>query len=77
LQPHPHTVHAGTGFAEKVQRLVVNSYDSARTILVQNLHILHKVAQALLEKETLDGIEFERIVSTMNPVYPAPTSNVA
>ena len=62
---------------EEVQRLVVSSYDSARTILVQNLHILHKVAQALLEKETLDGIEFERIVSQMNPVYPAPTSNVA
>ncbi len=62
---------------EEVQRLLASSYDSARTILVQNLHILHKVAQALLEKETLDGTEFERLVSQMNPVYPEPHSNVA
>jgi cell division protease FtsH len=62
---------------QEVRRVVTFSYESARTILVQNLHILHKVAQALLEKETLDGVEFERIVANMNPVLPEPTSNVA
>ena len=62
---------------EEVRKLVLTSYESARAILVQNLHILHKVAQVLLEKETLDGPEFERIVSAMNPIYPEPTSNVA
>jgi cell division protease FtsH len=62
---------------DEVQRLVGHGYENARSILVQNLHILHKVAQVLLEKETLDGTEFERIVAQMNPVYPEPTSNVA
>ncbi len=62
---------------DEVRRLVASGYDNARTILVQNLHILHKVAQVLLEKETIDGPEFERIVAQMNPIYPEPTSNVA
>jgi cell division protease FtsH len=62
---------------DEVRRLVASGYDNARSILVQNLHILHKVAQVLLEKETIDGQEFERIVGQMNPIYPEPTSNVA
>jgi len=62
---------------DEVRRLVATGYDNARTILVQNLHILHKVAQVLLEKETVDGPEFERIVGQMNPIYPEPASNVA
>ncbi|MCP4804892.1 MAG: hypothetical protein GY884_06050, partial [Proteobacteria bacterium] len=40
-------------------------------ILLTNIHILHKVAQVLLEKETLDGSEFSAIVSEMDPVLPA------
>ncbi len=62
---------------EEVRRLLASSYDIARAILIQNLHILHGVAQALLERETLDGIEFERIVSELNPVFPEALSSVA
>ncbi|MFN7142918.1 MAG: ATP-dependent zinc metalloprotease FtsH [Myxococcota bacterium] len=62
---------------EEVRKIVSNGYETARVVLMQNMHILHKVAQVLLEKETIDGQEFERLVSTMNPIYPEPTSNVA
>ncbi|MES2637925.1 MAG: ATP-dependent zinc metalloprotease FtsH [Myxococcota bacterium] len=62
---------------EEVKKFVGYGYENARTILVQNLHILHKVAQSLIEKESLDAGEFERLVAQMNPVYPEPTSNVA
>ncbi|MFZ5480338.1 MAG: ATP-dependent zinc metalloprotease FtsH [Myxococcota bacterium] len=61
----------------EVTRLVQQGYDRARNILVQNLHILHKIAQVLLEKETIDGTEFERIVSGLNPVFPEPDASVA
>jgi cell division protease FtsH len=62
---------------EEVRRIVTQGHELARTVLAQNQHILHKVAQVLLEKETLDGPEFERLVVQMNPIYPAPTTNVA
>ncbi len=53
---------------EEVRRLLSEGYQTARTLLSDNVHILHKVAQALLERETLDGPEFERIVDGLNPV---------
>ena len=42
----------------------------ARKLLLANIHILHGVAQALLEKETIDGTEFRDLVDSMNPVVP-------
>ncbi len=62
---------------EEVRRLVQDAYDTARGILARNDHVLHKVAQALLERETIDGTEFERIVSSLDPVFPETTTHVA
>jgi len=55
---------------EEVRGLVTEGYSWAKSILVTNIHILHKVAQLLLEKETVDGEEFNRIVNSMDPVLP-------
>ncbi len=56
---------------EEVRRLLSEGYAQARQILLQNLHILHTVAQALLERETMDGAAFDRLVDGLNPVFPA------
>jgi cell division protease FtsH len=61
----------------EVRRLVGDGYELARNVLAQNQHILHKVAQVLLDKETIDGPEFERMVAQMNPLAPEPSSSVA
>jgi len=61
----------------EVRRLLTEAVATAREILSQNLHILHRVAQALVEKETLDGPEFEKIVANMNPIFPEPRTVVA
>ncbi len=54
----------------EVRRLVTDGYTHARAILTENVHVLHGVANALLEKETLDGSEFERLVAALVPVSP-------
>jgi cell division protease FtsH len=54
----------------EVRHLVQEGYSWAKSILVTNIHILHKVAQLLLEKETVEGEEFSRIVNSMDPVLP-------
>jgi hypothetical protein len=39
-------------------------------ILKANGHILDRLAERLLETETVEGTEFETIVASLNPIYP-------
>jgi cell division protease FtsH len=48
---------------EEVRRIVEEAEAEARRVLAENLDALHRVAQALLEYETLSGEETRRIVS--------------
>ncbi len=57
---------------QEVKRLLDEADGLARDILRQNMHILERLAELLLEKETVDGAEFEAVVQGLDPVYPAP-----
>lgn len=46
---------------EEMRTLIDRAYSKAEQILKDNMNVLHRVAEALLEKETLDGKEFEEI----------------
>lgn len=46
----------------EVYRLVSGGYDKAVEILNENIEVLHRLAQALLEHETIDGSEVELLV---------------
>ena len=46
---------------EEVKRIVDKAYQIARQILNENIDKLHIVASILLEKEKIDGEEFEAI----------------
>lgn len=45
----------------EIQKFITNAYDTAEELLKQNISKLHAVATELLEKEKIDGKEFERI----------------
>ena len=47
---------------EEIRRFVEEAYEKARTILTDNLGDLHKIAQALLEYETLSGDEMQGLL---------------
>ncbi len=55
---------------DEVKTLLDRAYESARVILTHNLHVLHRVAQTLIERESLDQAEFSAIVSDAGPVAP-------
>ena len=55
---------------EEVRTTLERAYDSARTILTHNIHVLHRVAQNLIDRETLDHDEFARLVDESEPVIP-------
>ena len=45
---------------EEVKKMVSNAYVTAQKILLENMEILHAVANALIEKEKISGEEFEK-----------------
>ena len=47
----------------QIQTLIENAYITAQKILAENMDILDKVAQALLEKEKISSEEFEEFFS--------------
>ncbi len=47
---------------KEVKRFVVEAYERTTRMLTENIHALRAIAEALLEKEVLDGIEIDQIV---------------
>jgi len=49
---------------EEVRTLVDQAYDRAKDVLVSNRHILDKLADMLIEKETVDAEELQMLLNT-------------
>jgi cell division protease FtsH len=47
---------------KEVKRLVVESYERTTRMLTEHIHTLRAIAEALLEKEVLEGVEVDQIV---------------
>jgi cell division protease FtsH len=54
----------------EVRRIVQNGNELAKRILSLNIHVLHRVAQTLVERETLDAREFADLVQAAGPLPP-------
>ncbi len=48
---------------EEIKRMVTTGYDTAKSTLTNNIHVLHSIAQALIEREELSAEEIDRIVT--------------
>jgi len=60
--------HTAQRIDDEVRSIVSRGYDLARALLTSNLHVLHAIAQTLVERESLDGDEFKRLVEENQPV---------
>ena len=47
---------------DEVRNIVTGAYDMTKQLIQDNLDTLHRMAKALLEKETLDGKDIEAIM---------------
>ena len=47
---------------KEVKKLVMDSYDRTKRMLTEHIHSLRALAEALLEKEVLDGLEIDQIL---------------
>jgi cell division protease FtsH len=50
---------------QEIKDIVTSCYERAKNLLKTNVHVLHRVAKTLLEKEVIDGAEIKRIVEEM------------
>ena len=48
---------------EAIERIVKNAYEKTYSLLTQNIDCLHRIAKALLEKETLEAKEIDEIMA--------------
>lgn len=55
----------------EIKRLVTESYERAKQVLTEQMVSLKALAAALLEKESLDGPEIDRIILQSSPVASA------
>jgi cell division protease FtsH len=60
---------------QEVQRLITDQYNRARQIILENKDALVRLAEALLERESLDSIQIRRLVAglPLDDDDPAPT----
>jgi cell division protease FtsH len=52
---------------EEIHKLIENSYNRAKQVLEEQLDILHKLSELLLEKETVQGSELDDLIRFMRP----------
>jgi cell division protease FtsH len=56
----------------EVNRLVTRSYERAQSVLTDHIDVLHKLAEQLLEKETILGAELDEIIRQVRPGIQLP-----
>jgi cell division protease FtsH len=56
-----------------VKRILTESYELAKRILTERIDVLHRIAEALLEREVLDGSEIDALMRGETlPALPPP-----
>jgi cell division protease FtsH len=60
---------------EEINKLIKDSYGCAKTVLNENLDILHKLAEVLLEKETVMGKELDELIHSLRPGIELPSKS--
>ncbi len=58
---------------EEINKLIKKSYGRAQAVLKENLDILHKLAESLLEKETVMGKELDELIHSLRPGIKLPS----
>ena len=60
---------------EEINKLIKSSYGRAQTVLNENLDILHKLAEVLLENETVMGKELDELIHSLRPGIELPSKS--
>jgi len=60
---------------EETTKFINNAYERAKSVLKENIDILHRLSEALLEKETVMGSELDAIILELRPDFDFPSKH--
>src|SRR5205085_3281832 len=57
---------------DEIRRVIEEAHELALTVLREHMDVLHKISQILIERETIDRDQFERLIAgeDENTVFP-------
>ncbi len=58
---------------DEVRKLITNAHKRATAVLKENVDILHQLADLLLEKETVQGDELDKLILAQRPGFEFPS----
>jgi len=58
---------------QEITNLINKAYNQAGNVLKEHIDILHKLAELLLEKETVKGSELDELIHSMKPKFKLPS----
>ena len=61
---------------EEINKLIKDAYQCATNVLNENVDVLHKLADLLLEKETVLGKELDELIQSLRPGIELPSKNL-
>ncbi len=64
-QAHNYSEKTASEIDTEVKRLIDEAYDRTLSLLKENINKLHVIAEKLLEKEKIEGDEFEEIYASV------------
>jgi cell division protease FtsH len=50
---------------KEVRRLIQDAYERAKALLTAHIHVLHRMAEVLLERESIDGADIDEILKQL------------
>ncbi len=62
---------------QEITRIIKDSYTRAKGVLEKNIDVLHKLAELLLEKETVLGRELDELIHSLRPEFKLPEAQKA
>src|SRR3989449_7550270 len=62
-QHRDYSEHTAVAIDEEVRKFVLQGYDRAKSILSENREALIRIAEALLERESLDAAEVKLLIA--------------
>jgi cell division protease FtsH len=72
--PRDYSEYTARKIDEEVSNVIKKNYDRAKNVLQENMDILHKLAELLLEKETVMGKELDELIVLLRPGIVLPNA---
>jgi len=63
IQARDYSEETAKKIDEQISLIITQTYQGVKNLLKKHINLLHKLAQILLEKETIDGATLDKLIT--------------